>query len=62
MHDLLINSPVLIYYKRNAGQSEEWKGSYNLVSIQGKSVIIEMPYGPTKFKATSIKPYFIDDQ
>ena len=62
VHDLPINSPVLVYREGNAGQSGEWKGPYNLLSIQGESVIIELPHGPTKFRNTSIKPYFIDNQ
>ena len=60
VHDLPINSPVLVYQEGNAGQSGEWKGLYNLLSIQGESVIIRLPHGPTKFRSTSIKPYFID--
>ena len=62
VHGLPINSPVLVYREGNVGQSEEWKRPYNLLSIQGKSVIIELPHGPTKFRSTSIKPYFIDNQ
>ena len=52
----------MVYREENAGQSGEWKGPYNLLSIQGESVIIELPHGPTKFRSTSIKPYFIDNQ
>ena len=62
VHDLPINSPVLVYREGKASQSGEWKGPYNLLSIQGESVIIELPHGPTKFRSTSIKPYFIDGQ
>ena len=62
MHNLPINSPVLVYREGKASQSEEWKGPYNLLSIQGKSVIIELPHSFTKFKNTSIKPYFINNQ
>ena len=62
MHDLLINSPVIVYREGNVSQSREWKGPYNLLSIQGESVIIELPHGPTKFRSTSTKPYFIDNQ
>ena len=43
----------------NAGQSGEWKRPYNLLSIQGESVIIGLPHGLIKFRNTSIKPYFI---
>ncbi len=60
VNDLPINSPVLVYREGNAGQSGEWKGPYNLLSIQGESVIIGLPHCPTKFRSTSIKPYFID--
>lgn len=59
MHDLSINSPILVYREGNIGQSREWKGSYNLLSIQAKSVIIELLHGPTKFRSISIKPYLI---
>ena len=62
MHNLPINSFALVYREQNAGQSGEWKRLYNLVSIQDKSVIIELPHGLTKFRATLIKPYFIDHQ
>ena len=62
MHDLPINSPVLVYREGKAGQSGEWKGPYNLLSIQDKSVIIELLHGPTNFRSISIKPYFIDNQ
>ncbi len=61
VHGLPINSPVLVYREGNVGQSGEWKGPYNLLSIQGESVIIELPHGPTKFRSTSIKLYFIDN-
>ena len=52
----------MVYQEGKTSQSGEWKGSYNLLNIQGESVIIELPNGPTKFRSTSIKPYFIDNQ
>ena len=61
MHNLSINSPVLVYRKQNIGQSGEWKRSYNCINFQGKSIIIALPYSPIKFRSTSIKPYFIDN-
>lgn len=60
VYNLPINSPVLVYRKENIGQSRKWKGPYNLLSIQGKLVIIELLHGPTKFRSTSIKLYFIE--
>lgn len=49
MHNLPINLSVLVYREGNTNQSKEWKGLYNFISIQSKSVIIEFPYGLTKF-------------
>lgn len=50
-HNLLINSPILVYRKGNAGQSEEWKRLYNLSHIQYKLVIIELPHNPINSEA-----------
>lgn len=61
IHNLPINLPVLVYQKGNVGQSREWKELYNFFSMKSKLMIIELPYGSTKFRSTSIKPYFIDN-
>ena len=62
MHDLLINSPVLVYRKKNVRHLGKWKEAYNFLNIKGKGIITDLSHGPTKFKSTSIKPYFIDNQ
>lgn len=62
IHDLSINSPILVHQKRNTSQLRKQKKSYNLLSIQGKSVMIELLYDPTKFRNTLLKLYFIDNQ
>ena len=61
VHDIPIYSPVLVYWEGNVGQSGKWKRPYNLLSIQGKSVIIKLRNGPTQFRSTSINPSFIDN-
>ena len=58
IHDLPINSPVLVFREGNAGRSGTWKGPYKLLSLQGESAIIELSSGPTKFRSTSLKPYY----
>lgn len=58
IHDLPLNSPLLVFRERNAGQSGSWKGPYKLLNIQGKSAIIELSSGPTQFRSTSVKPYY----
>lgn len=62
MHDLPINSPVLMYHERITSQLREWKEPYNLVNIQGKSVIIELSHGLVKSRIILIKPFFIDSK
>lgn len=58
IHDLLLNSPVLVFYEGNTGQSGSWKGLYKLLSLEGKLSIIELSNSPTKFCSTSIKSYY----
>jgi hypothetical protein len=53
IHDLLINSSILIYR-----ESKKWKESYSLIALHEKTAIIELLSEPTKFRATSIKPYY----
>lgn len=60
IHGLPLNSPVLVFREGNATQSGAWKGPYKLLSMQGESAIIELSSGPTKFRSTSVKPYFDD--
>lgn len=62
VHDLPINLLVWIYWEGKDGQSGEWKEFYNLLSVQGKAIIVELPYDPTRFRNISIKHYFIDKQ
>jgi hypothetical protein len=34
-----------------------WTGPYTLLAINGQECTIEMPYGPTNFRSTVVKPY-----
>ena len=38
-----------------------WRGPYKLIAIDGQTCTIQMPYGPTQFRSTVIKPYYKDD-
>ena len=53
LHDLPLNAPVLVYREKSG-----WKGPYKLLGIEGESAMLNLPSGPTKFKATSVKPYY----
>lgn len=60
IHDLPLNSRVLVFREGNFSQSRSWKGPYKLLSLQGKSAIIELSSGLTQFCSTSVKPYYDD--
>lgn len=44
IHDLPVNSLVLVYRENGS-----WTGPYKLLSIEGESAIVSLPFGPTKF-------------
>ena len=39
-------------------ESEGWKGPFKLLATEGETCLINMPYGPTRFRSTVIKPYY----
>ena len=53
LHDLPLNSKVLVY--REVGG---WKGPYKLIGITGETCRVQLPSGPTDFRATVVKPYY----
>lgn len=50
---LPLRSEVLVWREHKG-----WRGPYELQSIDGHTVTIQMPNGPTQFRATHVKPYF----
>ena len=38
-----------------------WSGPHKLIAIDGQTCTIQMPYGPTQFRSTIVKPYYKDD-
>ena len=53
VYNLPLNSKVLIQCK-----SGKQTGPYYLLAIENKTCCIQLPSGLTRFKSTSIKPYF----
>jgi hypothetical protein len=49
-----------VYREKNDNQSESWKDSFKLLSINDESVIIELSSDSTKFRLTTIKSYYDD--
>jgi hypothetical protein len=58
IHDLPINSPVLVWREGNTGQPGHWDGPFPLLSIEGETCIVELGSGATSFRSTVVKPYF----
>jgi hypothetical protein len=48
-----LNSQVLVFREDN-----EWKEPFRLLSIQNESMIIDLSNNSTKFRSTSIKSYY----
>ena len=57
IHELTLNSDVLVWREGNAGQNGTWKGPYKLISTDGESSVLSLPYGNTTFRNTAIKPF-----
>lgn len=57
VHDLPLNSEVLVFREGNAGRAGGWKGPYKFIGLEGEQAIIELPNGPTRFRTTSVKAY-----
>ena len=62
IYDLLLNLPVLVWREGPTGQPGYWSGLYNLLSIENKNCTIQLPYRPTNFRSTVIKPYLVDSK
>ena len=58
IHDLPLNSPVLVWREGNTGRSGHWTGPYPLLRSEGETYTVELPNGPTDFRSTTIKPYY----
>jgi hypothetical protein len=57
IHNLLLNSNILIWHEGNTGQSSKWTGPFKLLGITGETCQLQLPSGPTPFRTTVVKPY-----
>ncbi len=57
VHDLLLNSPVLIWREGNTDQAGHWDRLYNLLTVEGEIYTVKLLNGPTSFQSTVVKPY-----
>ena len=53
--DLPLQSAVRVWREK-----EGWTGPYKLIATSGETCTVDMPYGPTNFRSTIVKPYFTE--
>ncbi len=61
IHELSLNSSLLIFRENKDNQSESWKESFKLLSIQSESAIIELSNELIKFRIILLKSYYQND-
>ena len=61
IYNLLLNLLVLVQREENTGQTRHQLGLYNLVALDNKSCVVDLPYGYTTFRSTSVKPYLVPE-
>ncbi len=57
VHDLPLDSDVLVWREGNVGHSGKWTGPYKLLAIENETCKVQLPSGPTNFRITTVKPY-----
>jgi hypothetical protein len=61
IHDLTLNSDILVWREGNTGQSGSWEGLYKLVAVNGESCVLVLPHSNTIFRSISVKPFNVPD-
>lgn len=57
LHDLPLDSDVLVWREGNAGHSGKWTGPYKLLAVENETCTLQIPSGPINFRITTVKPY-----
>jgi hypothetical protein len=57
IHDLPLNSDVLVWREGNTGHSGKWSGPFKLIGLEHETCKVQLPSGPTDFRTTVVKPY-----
>ncbi|KAJ5544720.1 hypothetical protein N7535_006892 [Penicillium sp. DV-2018c] len=42
-------------------EKDGWNGPYKLLAVDGETCVVDMPHGPTKFRSTTVKPYYREE-
>ena len=62
LHDLFINSEVLVWRKGNANKSENWTGPFKMLSMESETCKIAMSYETTDFRNIVVKSFFKNNE
>ena len=54
--NLPLLSDVRVYREKDG-----WQGPYKLISMEGETCTLQMPYGPAKFRSIVVKPYLTNE-
>src|SRR6266516_285391 len=57
IHELPLNSDVLVWREGNTGQSGKWTGPFKLLEVDRETCKVQLPSGTTDFRTTTVKPY-----
>ncbi len=57
LHDLPLNSEVLVWREGNIGQSGKQTRPYTLLALEGETYKLQLPSRPTSFRSTTVKPF-----
>ena len=49
IHNLELNSPVLVWREGKTGQNGHWDGPYRLISTDNENCVLALPHGNTTF-------------
>ncbi|KHJ35816.1 hypothetical protein EV44_g3960 [Erysiphe necator] len=60
IHDLSLNSEVLVWREAKVGKAGRWDGPFKLISIENETCKLAPLSGPTDFRSTLVKPYYRD--
>jgi hypothetical protein len=57
VHDVPLNSDVLVWREGNTGQGGRWTGPFKLLSVKGETYRVQLPRSPVEFRSTVVKPF-----
>ena len=52
---------MLVWREGNAKKTGSWKRPFKLFKVSGETYILQLLYGPTKFRTTAVKPFYLDN-